>query len=198
MKKIIAEGKMKFYQDLPRGAAIITAHARGKDNAMAAAWHAPISFNPPLFGVAIHHKRFTYELIRDAREFGVNFLPLERAELIASVGGSTGRKIDKFQTFHIAKEKPLKTSVPIMEDAYACYECKLTDDRAYGDHQWLVGEVLATHFSKEAFTEEGALDVARTNPALYLGNDLYLTTSKDTIHYFDRGVYGKLREGNHG
>jgi flavin reductase (DIM6/NTAB) family NADH-FMN oxidoreductase RutF len=80
---------------------------------MAVAWHTAISFKPPLYGVSISPKRFTYQLIVDSKEFGVNFLPFEAAELIASMGGSGGQEIDKFQNFNIAKSKPVKTVVPI-------------------------------------------------------------------------------------
>ncbi|GAJ12693.1 unnamed protein product, partial [marine sediment metagenome] len=90
MAKTISEDVGKFYQHYPRVAVVVTARARGRDNAMAAAWHMPISFRPPLYGVSISPKRFTYQLIVDSKEFGVNFLPFEAAELIASVGGSQG------------------------------------------------------------------------------------------------------------
>jgi len=158
---------------------------------MAVAWHTSISFKPPLYGVSISPKRFTYQLIVDSKEFGVNFLPFEAAELIASVGGSGGQEIDKFQRFNIAKSKPVKTAVPILEAAYAAYECKLIDDRGYGDHRWLVGEIVAVHLREETFTTEGIVNLDKINPALYLGDEYYLTAARDTIRRLDRKVYGR-------
>lgn len=193
MAKVISEGIGTFSQHYPRVAVIVTARAKGKVNAMAVAWHLVISVNPPLYGVSIAPKRFTYELIADDKEFGVNFLPFEMAELVASVGGSSGREMDKFQKFNIALDKPVKTAVPILKDAYAAYECKLVDDKLYGDHRLLVGEIVAVHWMEEAFTPEGTLDLDRISPALYLGRDSYLTTAKDKVRRLDRGVYGKQR-----
>jgi flavin reductase (DIM6/NTAB) family NADH-FMN oxidoreductase RutF len=158
---------------------------------MAVAWHTSISFEPPLYGIAIAPKRFTYQLIVDSREFGVNFLPFAKAELIASVGGSKGEEIDKFRQFDIAKDRPVKTAVPILKDAYAVYECKLVDDRLYGDHRLLVGEIVAVHLLKEAFSLEETLDLTKVSPILYLGSERYATVSKETIKYLDREVYGK-------
>ncbi|MBA7519937.1 FMN reductase (NADH) RutF [subsurface metagenome] len=190
MAKVINEDTGAFSQHYPRVPVVVTAQAGGRDNAMAAAWHTCISFKPPLYGVSISPKRFTYQLIADSKEFGVNFLPLAKAELVASVGGSTGYKIDKFLRFNIARDKPLKTAVPILKAAYAAYECKLVDDKGYGDHRWLVGEIVAVHWLREAFTPEETLDLEKVSPVLYLGHELYLTTSKD-IRYLDRRVYGK-------
>lgn len=158
---------------------------------MAVAWHAPISLKPPLYGVSISPKRFTYQLIADSKEFGINFLPFKAAELVASVGGSKGSEVDKFQRFNIAKNKPVRTAVPILEDAYAAYECQLVDDRSYGDHRWLVGEIVAVHWLEEVFTPDEVIDLDKVSSILYLGNELYVTTSKDTIKSLDRKVYGK-------
>jgi flavin reductase (DIM6/NTAB) family NADH-FMN oxidoreductase RutF len=181
----------KFYQHLPRVATIVTAHAGNKDNAMTVVWHSPLSLRPPLYGIAITSGRFTYELISKSGEFGVNFLPLEAAELAASVGGSTGRRVDKFEKFHILREKPVKTSVPLLKDAYACYECKLVDDTIHGDHHWLVGEIVVVHSLDEAFVKEGMLNTDRVNPAMYLGSDFYITTDKGSKRHLSREICGE-------
>jgi len=190
MTKLVTEDTGAFYQYYPRVAVVVTAQASGRANAMAAAWHTSISAEPPLYGVAISAKRFTYQLIAESKEFGINFLPFAKAELVASVGGSKGSEVDKFHRFNIAREKPVKTAVPILKAAYAAYECKLVDDRGYGDHRLLVGEIVAVHVLREALTPEETLDLAKVSPILYLGHDLYLTTSKD-MTYLDRKVYGK-------
>lgn len=191
MAKVSMEGVGEFYHHYPRVATIVTVHARGKDNAMAVAWHSSLSMSPPLYGISISPRRFTLELILEAKEFGVNFMPAEKAEVVASVGGSSGREVDKFQRFGIAKDEPLKTSVPILKDAYACYECKLVDYKTYGDHVWVVGEILATHFDEELFTREQVLNLECVAPALYLGAELYTVPAKDAIRYLDRKVYGR-------
>ena len=191
MVKVSMEGAGKFSHHYPKVATIVTVHAGGKDNAMAVAWHSSISANPPMYGVSIAPKRFTMELMLEAKEFGVNFMPIEKAELVASVGGISGREVDKFQRWGIEKDKPLKTSVPILRDAYACYECKLVDHITYGDHVWVVGEILATHFEEELFTEGQALNLERVSPALFMGNELYTIPAKDNIRHLDRKVYGK-------
>ncbi len=194
MAKVIREEIGRFYHHYPRVAAIITAQADGKSDAMAAAWHSPISVAPPIYGVSIHPKRFSLELILKGKEFGVNFIPFDRAELVASVGGSKGEEIDKFQRFGIATEPPSKTAVPILKDAYAAYECRLLDHKTYGDHEWIVGEILVVHLLEESFTPQQVLDLDRVSPLLYLGAELYLGLAKETMRQFDCQIYGKRGE----
>jgi flavin reductase (DIM6/NTAB) family NADH-FMN oxidoreductase RutF len=190
MDKLIIEGAGRFSYQYPRSAVIVTSHSGGNDNAMAVAWHSPLSMKPPLYGIAITSSRTTYEFILEGKEFGINFMPFEKVELIATVGGSCGKEIEKFDRFHIAREKAVKTSVPLLQDAYAAYECTLVDHKACGDHEWVVGEIVVTHVLKKAFTSEGLLDVARFNPALYIGGDVYITNCSDTMKHLDRHVYG--------
>ena len=191
MSKVLAETVSRFSHQYPRTAAIVTAQANGKKNAMAVAWHTAISFKPPLYGIYISSIWSTYQLIVESKEFGINFVPFDAAELVASIGGSGGRHIDKFQRFNLAEGKPVKTAVPILEMAYAAYECQLVDDRSYGDHQMLVGEVVAVHQLEEAFTADGILDLNQISPALFLGHDTYVSTDKNSLRYLDRKVYGR-------
>lgn len=191
MPKIKSEEVGAFFQHYPKVAAVLTVSARDKRNAMAVAWHSTISFKPPLYGVAVAPKRFTYQLLLESKEFGINFMPFEAAELVASVGGSGGKEIEKFIKFGIAEEKPLKTSVPILQDAYVAYECKLVDNKTYGDHVWVVGEIVAVHCIDGVITSKGTLDLDRVNPILYLGAELYITADKKSVRLLDRDTYGR-------
>ena len=185
MAKVIREGVGAFTYPPPKVAVIVTAHAKGKDNAMTVAWHTSISSSPPLYGVAISPKRFTYQLIIDSKEFGVNFLPFDRVELVAYVGGVSGQEVDKFQRFNIARDKAKETAVPILKDAYAAYECKLVEDRGYGDYRLLIGEVAAVHWLKEAYTPDKTVDLDKINPIVYLGYHFYTTLLKATVKHVE-------------
>ncbi len=188
MSRIVSEDIGKFSQHYPKAAVIVTSSAGGRDDAMTAAWHSSISLRPPIYGVAITSKRFTYQLITESREFGINFIPLEKVSLAAAIGGTSGKQMDKFERLSIKKEKPLKTAVPILKDAYAAYECKLVDSKPYGDHFWVVGQIVAVHFLEEAFTATEVLDLDKIKPLLYIGSDRYLSTDKSSMKLIKRGI----------
>jgi len=188
MPKIVTEDIGKFSQHYPKVPVIVTASARGRDDAMTAAWHSSISFKPPLYGIAVSPKRFTYQLITESREFGINFIPYGKASLAAAIGGIAGQQMDKFERFNIEKERSLKTTAPILKDAYAAYECKLVDSKPYGDHIWVVGEIVAVHFLEEAFTPAEVLDLDKIKPLLYIGSDFYASTDKNSIKLIKRGI----------
>jgi flavin reductase (DIM6/NTAB) family NADH-FMN oxidoreductase RutF len=82
----------------------------------------------------------------------------------------------------------LKTTAPILKDAYAAYECKLVDSKPYGDHIWIVGEIVAVHFLEKAFTLGEVLDLDKIKPLLYLGSDFYASTDKNSVRLIKRGI----------
>jgi flavin reductase (DIM6/NTAB) family NADH-FMN oxidoreductase RutF len=82
----------------------------------------------------------------------------------------------------------LKTTAPILKDAYAAYECKLADSKPYGDHIWIVGEIVAVHFLEEAFTPADILDLDKIKPLLYLGSDFYASADKNSVSFVKRGI----------
>ena len=180
------EGVGVFAQHYPRVAAVITSRNEDKSNAMAAAWHTPVSYQPPLFAVAVAPKRFSYRLISASKEFAVNFMPASKAEDVAALGGSEGESLDKLRTFHISHDRPVKILAPILRLAYAAYECRLIDDKLYGDHRLLVGEIVAVHWQKDSFMEDGSLDLTRVSPLLYIGNEHYISTESCTIRTLER------------
>jgi flavin reductase (DIM6/NTAB) family NADH-FMN oxidoreductase RutF len=187
MPKIVTEDIGKFNQHYPRVAVVVTASACGKDGAMTAAWHSAVSFKPSLYGVAIKSERFTYQLIMESRQFAINFIPSEKASLAAAIGSISGQQTDKFQKLNMQKESPLRTTAPILRDAYTVYECKLVDNKPYGDHIWVVGEIVAVHLVMEAFSAAGVLAIDRVEPLLYLGSDFYASTDENSVTFIERG-----------
>jgi len=181
MTRIVQSEVEPFYFHYPAGATIVTSHARGRDNAMAVAWHTAVSHHPGYYLVSLSPKRFTHELIVESGEFVVNFIPSEKGKLVALVAGCSGRDVDKFSAFQIAADPGSRVKAPVLTDAFAAYECRLVERHTYGDHDLFVGEVLAVQWEDSAFQSGGRLDLERVSPIVYMGEDHYATASQ-TFH----------------
>ncbi len=168
----------KLYHPYPVVPCIIIVKSNEKINGMSVAWHSPLSFSPPLYGVLISPKRYTYELIVTAKDFTINFISYEKAKLYAIFGRISGRERDKIKEFNIELVESEKIITPYMKDAYAVYECKKVRQVKTGDHILFVGEILEVHEEKQKFTEEGIPDLKNLNPTFYLGRDIYFTTKE--------------------
>jgi flavin reductase (DIM6/NTAB) family NADH-FMN oxidoreductase RutF len=163
----------------PGMVALVTAEWNGRRNIMAAGWHSYISYEPPIYGVAIAEERFTHHLVKNSGEFAINFVPGEMAHHIQQAGVSTGEDIDKFETFSIEYEKGKTVNAPILKEAYVAYECKVIDIQKYGDHDWIVGQMSMFYKDVDRFQENGLPDWNKLSIPLYLGRSEYLLADKN-------------------
>jgi flavin reductase (DIM6/NTAB) family NADH-FMN oxidoreductase RutF len=179
VKKVVTR-LASFQYFYPYTVALVGASWEGRANFMSAAWHSPLSFDPPLFGVMISGKRFTHRLIKEAGEFTVNFLGYDQARLAADLGRTSGRDRDKVKDFGVTLAPSRTIGSPIIAQAYAALECRLAEVRTYGDHDLFVGRVQAVQHEERAFDEGGLLRPDGYPPLLYLGSDVYITVKPET------------------
>jgi flavin reductase (DIM6/NTAB) family NADH-FMN oxidoreductase RutF len=171
----------------PGMVALVTAQWNGTKNIMAAGWHTYISYEPPIYGVAIGEERFTHHLIKEAKEFAIQFVSAEYAHYIMQAGTLSGEAGDKFEKLSLPYKSAETIDCPILTDAYVVYECKLIDVNTYGDHDFFVGEMKAFHRDGDKFTEEGLPDFNNIEIPLYLGRSKFLTANNHTktVSYHD-------------
>ncbi len=130
---------------MPMPVTLIGSSWEGKDNVMTAAWVVSCSVKPPLVSVFIHHKWFTRELISKSKEFVVNVLASDQAQISQICGTVSGRKVDKYDRANLKTRRGEKVNVPLIEGCLANLECRVVAEYEVGDHILFVGEIVAAH-----------------------------------------------------
>ncbi|MBT2679551.1 flavin reductase family protein [Bacillus sp. ISL-35] len=161
----------------PGMVALVTVSHEGEKNIMAAGWHTYISYDPPIYGVAIGRERHTYQLVKEAGTFAINFVPFENAAIIQQVGVYSGSEIDKFEKANILFEQGLSTNSPILSDAYIAYECEIIDRNSYGDHDLFVANIVEFYKDQDQFLENGLPNLKKLSIPLYLGRSQYTSVN---------------------
>lgn len=125
----------------PMRIVLITSSYKGKDNVMSAAWCFPLSSEPSLFGVCLSKKRYSHELISASKEFAINVPGEDLRDAAMLCGRNSGREKDKFMLAKLTKEHG-KLAVPLIKECLSSIECKVVDEREYGDHVLFVGQAV--------------------------------------------------------
>jgi len=174
--KMKTDGSLKeFYQyAFPMQAVLVTCKDKEKTNIVTVAWHTPISLDPPLYGISLSSKRYSFELIRRSKEFAVNFAPFEILEIVHYCGTHSGRSVDKVKETRLTLIPAKRIKTPLLKECYAHLECKLKDTIELGDHFLVVGEVVSTVINRECFKEH-ILKIEDIKPVYYLGGNMYTT-----------------------
>ena len=79
-----------FYPQVP---VVITTEFQGHIGGMPAIWCMPLSFNPPLVGVAIAPEHATYRMLIGAQAFGVNWLNFSFAKQVGDLGETSAEGV---------------------------------------------------------------------------------------------------------
>ncbi len=169
-----------YYPGIP---AIVGVRRKGEANLMAAGWHMPVSFSPPMWAVAIGHARYTYTLLREAEAFTLNFVDLSHAMRYMETGRVSGRDVDKIRNFQIPVRDARSVDSVVMEEAYLILECRKVWQKKAGDHDVVVGEILDLHVDPVRMQKGNAPD-DRWHPPVYMGGSRFAVWKDVEIRRF--------------
>ncbi len=124
---------------------LITSNGPHGPTIMACEWTHQLSYSPGIIGVAIGLGKATGENIAATKEFGVNIAVADQNVLSSVAGRNSGKKVDKIKAleelgFKFFKVKKIRA--PMVEGAAMQAECRLIEQKTYGDHIFFVGEIV--------------------------------------------------------
>jgi flavin reductase (DIM6/NTAB) family NADH-FMN oxidoreductase RutF len=141
-----ADAKKTALRMIPYGIYVLTADD-GKGNITAATvnWVTQTAFAPPLVVVGVKADSGGHSTIKAAKHFALNMLGKEHKGLAFTFFKPTEVTPGKLsgQAYHSGT-----TGAPLLDDAPAAIECKLTTVVEEGDHHIFVGEVVEAHVTK--------------------------------------------------
>jgi flavin reductase (DIM6/NTAB) family NADH-FMN oxidoreductase RutF len=152
---------------------LVTTSWHAKTNVMPVAYAMPLSFNPPLVGIAVHPSRHTHDMIRFSEEFAINVPGRSLIHHVQYLGSVSGKELDKFELTKLPTFRARKVEAPLIEGCIGYIECGLEDALRIGDHTLFVGRVVAASVDDEAFDETWLLGDDDYKPLHYLGLNRY-------------------------
>jgi flavin reductase (DIM6/NTAB) family NADH-FMN oxidoreductase RutF len=146
---------------------------RGNYNVMPAAFVTPLSFEPPLIGLAVHPTRHTHDMIKYSEEFALNIPTRELLHHCQYLGSVSGRDLSKLELTKLPVFSARKIAAPLLEGCVGYIECGVQDAMTTGDHTFFIGKVVAVQVEKDAFEDMWRLDDDELKPLQYLGMNIY-------------------------
>jgi flavin reductase (DIM6/NTAB) family NADH-FMN oxidoreductase RutF len=190
MKVTIPESKFKELWKInePVMTPIITTRSRdGIVNAAIVSWFSFLSRSPPLVFISVRHlpeehKRHTYDIIRDTKEFVVNMPGFDIAEaaFVTAVDYTweEEKKANKLVRAGLTEVPGEKVKAPRIEECKVHYECTLEWEKEFGDHTVFIGKIVAASVTKGALDENYWPNVNIIQPILRCGGGKVTYKSK--------------------
>lgn len=161
----------------PIPAVMVTSGDWEKANIMTVAWTGIINTNPAIVYISVRPERYSYQLIKENKEFVINLTTEKLAFATDWCGVKSGRKYDKFKEMKLTKEKASFVKCPMIKESPVSVECKVIEERNYGSHTQFVAEVLAIQADEKYIDEKGGFDISKCHLISY-SNGGYYTQGK--------------------
>lgn len=138
----------------------------GKPNAITIGASSICSSNPPTVGIAVGVRQYSLELISRTGDFGVNIPRADQVEATDFCGTFSGRDMNKLEAVGFTSVASTQIQSPLILECPVSLECRLVHRVNLGNHDWLIGEILAAHVQEQILDANGGVDPAKTDPLL--------------------------------
>jgi flavin reductase (DIM6/NTAB) family NADH-FMN oxidoreductase RutF len=116
------------------------------------------SFEPPSVMVGVMPERYTYELIRQENEFGINVPTADQIELVRICGAASGRDVDKYSEAGVTPFEGTVIGSHLIKECPLNIECVVVHKINFkGTHQWFVGKIRAVHLDDGYTPDQGLM-----------------------------------------
>ncbi len=138
--------------------------AHGEErNAFTAAWLMQVSFDPLLLALSVNPGHASYPLLVGGGGFAVSVLAHDQLHLARHFGTRSARETDKLTGI---AWRPGRGGAPILSEAIAYLECRLTQRIPAGDHEIAIaqpigGKILRPDAIPMSYADTGDLDGSR-------------------------------------
>lgn len=136
----MSESPAALFRCLTNGVYVVGVAHGGRASAFTAAWLTQVSFDPLLLALSISPEHASYPLLRQGKAFTVNVLHQGQVDLARHFGCRSARDGDKLVGI---RSRAGRFGAPILLDAAAYLECRVTGRMAAGDHELVIGKVVA-------------------------------------------------------
>ncbi len=126
----------------PGPVVLVTTAAKERANIMTMSWHTMLDFEPPILGCVISNRNYSFDILKATRECVLNIPTVELAKKVVGCGNTSGRKTDKFKTFHLSPVAATCVAAPLIDECYANLECKVVDGKMVAKYNFFILEVL--------------------------------------------------------
>lgn len=159
--------------EYPIPAVMVSCGDMEKSNIITVAWTGILSSDPATVYISVRPSRYSYEIIKETKEFVINLTNEKLAYATDWCGVKTGAKVDKFKEMHLTKEECQFVSAPAIKESPVSIECKVTDIKEFGSHHMFIADVMSIDADEKYINEKGSFDISKCNLIAYANGGYY-------------------------
>ncbi len=167
----------------------------GTSNILTVAWTGTICTNPPMAYISVRPERYSYDLIKDSKEFVINLTNEDLIRATDYCGVRSGKDTDKWKDCHLTPVPADTVKCPLIDEAPVNIECKVKEIKELGSHHMFIADVTAVHVDDSYMDERNSFHLEYARLIAY-SHGTYFSLGKKlgTFGYSIRKKIEKVRK----
>ncbi len=157
----------------PIPAVMVSCGTMDKPNIITVAWAGTICSSPAMVSISVRKERYSYDLIKDSREFVINLVTKDLVKKADYCGVKSGREVDKFKQMKLTPLKGSIISTPLIGESPVSIECVVKDILPLGTHDMFLAEVVSVAVDKRYMDEKGKFHLNKSGLIVYSHGEYY-------------------------
>lgn len=149
-----------------------------KPNIITVAWAGTVCSDPAMVSISVRKQRYSYNIIKDTREFVVNLVTKDLVYAADYCGVKSGKDTDKFKDMHLTPLESLCIQAPGIVESPVNLECRVRQVIELGSHDMFLAEVAGVTVDKERIDEKGRFHLNDAGLVAYSHGEYYLLGEK--------------------
>jgi flavin reductase (DIM6/NTAB) family NADH-FMN oxidoreductase RutF len=170
MKKNIQPSNIIYPQPI---ALVTCCDSDENDNIITIAWTSNASRVPPIVMISIGGEKYSYRLINETKEFGLNIPCSSILEKVDFCGQNSGEQVDKFEKTCLTKIDSSVIKPKLIAECPINYECRVADIIKIGGGNIIFGEVVSCMMDENILDENDAVSVEKLDTFAYINKGYF-------------------------
>ncbi len=145
----------------------------GKNNIITVAWCGNVCTNPPILYISVRPERYSYNIIKETKEFVVNLVNENLAFACDYCGVKSGKDHDKFKELNLTPIDSKYVGAKTILESPVSLECKVRDIIKLGSHDMILADILGVTVDKKYMDETNRFNLEKANLIAYSHGEYY-------------------------
>lgn len=152
----------------PVPAVMVSCQRQGQQpNIITIAWCGTCCTNPPMVYISVRPERYSYEILRETKEFVINLVTKNLAYAADYCGVKSGRDTNKFLDTGLTPVPSDKVAAPSILESPVNIECRVKEILPLGSHSMLLSEVVGVRVDKAYLDTDNRLRLNEADLVAY-------------------------------
>ena len=152
----------------PVPAVMVSCQREGeKPNIITLAWVGTVNSDPPMVSISVRPERYSYDIIRETKEFVINLTTEELVYATDYCGVKSGRDVDKYAEMKLTPCNSKEIKAPGINESPVCMECRVKQEIPLGTHSMFLAEIVAVSVDEKYMDEKGKFYLDKTGLIAY-------------------------------